>query len=87
MKGLIEPIHVSDTSCTGLALIEDLGNCARLVFFRDTTIYESGDIVPAVACKILLPYNAIGPSCEMTERFLAEHRAHRTATISKLRPR
>ena len=87
MQGLIEPVFIHDESCTGLALIEDLGCCARFVLYRNTTIYETKQIVPAVAAKILLPYDAIIPGIDMAMRFTASHAIESAGNVVKFRLR
>lgn len=87
MKGLIEPVHIHDESCSGLALIENLGNCARFVLFRHSTIYETGQVVPIVCAKILLPYDAIMPGIEMAGRFVATHTIQSVSNVVRLKLR
>lgn len=67
---LIEPVPVEDDLCTGLAMIEDLGFCARFVLFHQQTCYETGRDVCVVKRKIVLPIVAIQPGLEMAAGFL-----------------
>ena len=69
---LTEPVPVEDTLCSALGLIEDLKWAARFVLYRESTVYETGDTVPVVSAKIILPYAAIVPGLDMTGRFAAK---------------
>jgi len=70
---LIEPVPIDDDLCAGLALIEDLGCCVRLVMYSQQTIYETGDHVHVVKRKIVIPVDVIVPVLEMTIRYVAQH--------------
>lgn len=75
MAQLLEPVPIDDDLCTALALIEEFGDEARLVFVHEQTVYETGEHVCAVKRKIVLPVGALRGAVEMTVGFLAARRA------------
>lgn len=67
---LIEPVPIDDDLCTRLALIEDLGHAARLVFVAEQTSYEAGAKVCVIKRKLVLPYWELRPASDEALRFM-----------------
>jgi hypothetical protein len=75
---LVEPVPIEDELCSGLARIEDVGGiAARFVLYHVQTLYEVGATAFVVKRKIILPYEAIPPSIEMTVGYMARRSGER----------
>lgn len=85
-RPLVELVPIEDELCSGLALIEDVaGIAARFVLYHTQTLYEAGATVFVVKRKIVLPYEAIPISVEMTANFMAR-RAGRGRMLQAVGP-
>jgi hypothetical protein len=79
---LIEPVHVEDDYCTGIAFVEDLGGCARFVLYSQQFAYEANRApLYVVRRKIVLPNEAIGPGIEMAAGYIARRTVGRVAKL------
>jgi hypothetical protein len=67
---LIEPVPIDDDLCSGVALIEDTGVGARLVFYAEQTNYESNTEACVIKRKIVVPIEAFAPLFEMAIQHL-----------------
>ena len=67
---LIEPVPIDDDLCSGLALVEEAGVGARMVFFARQRVYESGGYARVVKAKVVVPVEELPALIEMAARHL-----------------